>query len=173
MTDTRILNPSPCIDQDLISRACESVARLKDRKLTVVTAESCTAGLISAALAQAVGAGDVLQGSFVVYSKDQKHQVLGVDWENLRCATAVSEAVASQMLTGALAHSIADVGLAVTGVLGPEPDEDGNPVGLVFLAAGRRNAPASILRRDYGYRPHEALRRQVMFDALGLLDNVK
>jgi nicotinamide-nucleotide amidase len=174
MTDTDILNrPAACIDQALVSRAGVCIAQLKQRKLTIVTAESCTAGLVSAVLAQAEGAGEVLHGSFVAYSKDQKHQALGVDWESLRSETAVSESVVSQMLAGALAHSTADIGLAVTGVLGPKPDEDGNRVGLVFLAAGRRNAPSHVQRRDYGDQHHEALRRQVVLEALALLDVVE
>lgn len=162
----------PCIDAALVTRAAETVNRLKEKRLSVVTAESCTAGLICAVLSQAHGAGDVLHGGFVVYSKDHKAEALGVSPQLLRAHGAVNQVVAEQMLAGALAHSPADIGLAVTGVLGPEPDEDGNPVGLVILAAGRRGGPPKTLRREYGQLSHHALRWQVVLDGLELLDTV-
>jgi nicotinamide-nucleotide amidase len=161
---------APCIDAALVARAGRSVARLKARGLSVVTAESCTAGLIAAVLAQAEGAGEVLSGSFVAYSKDHKAQALGVDRELLAHTGAVNATTAAQMLRGAMAHSPADVGLAVTGVLGPDADEDGNPVGLVFFAAGPRGCAAQVERHEYGHQPHEILRRRVVIDALSLLD---
>lgn len=162
--------PAPCVDTALVERAGRTVTRLQSRRLTVVTAESCTAGLICALIAQAEGAGEVLDGSFVVYSKDHKTKALDVDRELLRRSGAVNRAVAQQMLLGALAHSPAKLGLAVTGVLGPDPDEDGNPVGRVFLAAGRRGGEAQLRQCDYGRQPHDILRRRVVLDALTLLD---
>jgi nicotinamide-nucleotide amidase len=74
------------------------------------------------------------------------------------------------MLEGALNHSPADIALAVTGVLGPDPDEDGNPVGLVFIAAGRRGCGAQVQRREYEHQSPDVLRRRVVVDALALLD---
>jgi nicotinamide-nucleotide amidase len=161
-----------CIDTTLISRANLTGTRLKARGLSVVTAESCTAGLISAALAQAEGAGEVLDGSFVAYSKDHKAEALRVDRELLERDGAVNEAVARQMVEGALANSPAGIALAVTGVLGPDPDEDGNPVGLVFLAVGERGGSIQVEKHQYGVLPHDILRHRVVLDALFLLDSI-
>jgi nicotinamide-nucleotide amidase len=158
------------IDPALVARAAGVLAALRARNLTVVTGESCTAGLIAAVLSQAEGAGDVLHGSFVTYSKTSKCAMLGLSAELLRSAGAVNATVAAMMVHGALHNSAGDLALAITGVLGPEPDEDGNPVGLVFLACGERGGTPRILRKDYGAGPHEALRRAAVLDALALLE---
>jgi nicotinamide-nucleotide amidase len=160
-----------CVDHDLIARASDVVDRLKHKHLTVITAESCTGGLVSAVLSQAPGASDVLQGGFVTYTKANKQTALGVDRELLRTQGSVSEEVARQLASGALERSPADLAIAITGVLGPEPDEDGNPVGLVFLGFRLRNGEATIVRKDYGTLPHDCLRRKTVLDALALADD--
>jgi PncC family amidohydrolase len=159
-----------CIDQSLIDRASEVVTALKESRLTIVTAESCTAGLVSAVLAQAKDAGEVLHGSFVTYSKANKSMALGVDPALLKREGSVNADVVRQLACGALDRSPADVVIAVSGVLGPSPDEDGNPVGLVFFACYRRNQPPDIQRKDYGEQPHDVLRRRVVLDALALVE---
>lgn len=169
---TPLGHDGPCIDAALVQRAARTVKRLKENKLSIVMAESCTAGLICAVLSQAEGAGETLHGGFVVYSKDHKALALGVDRELLRVQGAVNQATADQMLAGALSHSPADLALVVTGVLGPDPDEDGNPVGLVFLAAGRRDGESRTVHHEYGKQSHNVLRRQVVLDALALLEEL-
>ena len=106
--------------------------------VTLITAESCTAGRLSSALAAVDGAGKVFHGGFVTYSIGQKTLALDVEADVLRSHSAVSAPVARAMAKGALAKSRADVALAVTGVAGPERDEAGNPVGLVYVAAIHR-----------------------------------
>jgi nicotinamide-nucleotide amidase len=160
---------SACIDRELAECASKAVARLAEKKLTIVTAESCTAGLISAALSQGEGAAKVLHGSFVTYTKDNKTMALGVSRELLEQKSSVNAEVAKQLACGALERSPADIALSVTGVLGPEPDEDGNPVGLVYLACCRRGGAPNVVHKDYGDRPHDELRRAVVRDALDLL----
>ena len=159
----------PCIDRELVARANEVMRRLKAAGLSVVTAESCTAGLISAVLAQAEGAGDMLHGSFVVYTKANKAMALGVDAALLERDGSVNAQVVRQLACGALERSPADLALAVSGVLGPEPDEDGNPVGLVFLACCRRGQEPETVRKDYGDGSSETLRRATVLDALALV----
>lgn len=127
-----------CIDPELIQRANETGLRLRQAGLKVVTAESCTAGLLCAALAQCQDAGEILLGGFVTYAKAAKAQTLGVDEELLSREGAVNAAVAAQLCTGALSRSGADIALAVTGVLGPSEDEDGNPVGLIYWGSVRK-----------------------------------
>lgn len=161
-----------CIDPSLLRRAEKTVRGLRDAGLSVVTAESCTGGLIAAVLSQVEGAGDVLEGGFVVYSKQHKTRALAVDSAILSSQGAINAATAEQMVMGALDRSFADLALAVTGVLGPEPDEDGNPVGLVYLAVGRRNQAYRTEKHAYGRQPHDILRRRVVTDALTLLDGL-
>jgi nicotinamide-nucleotide amidase len=159
-----------CIPASLVRAAEWAMRRLKTQKLTAVTAESCTAGLIAASLSMAEGAGDLLHGSFVTYTKEAKSRALGVPRALLSKEGSVTRRVASDMLRGALRHSAADIALAVTGVLGPEPDEDGNPVGLVFIACQRRGARPTVVQKRYGKRSAEQLRRRTVLDALRLLD---
>ncbi|HEY3777505.1 MAG TPA: CinA family protein [Rhizomicrobium sp.] len=158
-----------CIDPSLVSRASDAVCRLRALGLTVVTAESCTAGLIASVLSQADGAGDVLHGAFVTYSKAQKCAGLGVLSELLEREGSVNEAVACALADGALARSPAGVALSVTGVLGPDPDEDGNPVGLVYLCCKRRGTPERIAHCEFGRQPPDILRRRTVCAALDLL----
>jgi nicotinamide-nucleotide amidase len=112
-----------------------------------------------------------LEGAHVAYSKEQKAMALDVDPHIMTSLGTVNDDVIVQMTAGALAHSKADIALAVSGVLGPSPDEDGNPVGLVFLAAQRRGELARIERQTYGIRPHDELRRRTVLDALALLES--
>jgi nicotinamide-nucleotide amidase len=128
----------PRIDAALVKRAAEVLELAKRNGRSIVTAESCTGGLLAAVLSEAPGASKQLHGGFVTYTKDHKTIALGIPRALLERESAVSEAVARAMAEGALARSIADISIAVTGVAGPAPDEDGNPVGLVHLAAARR-----------------------------------
>lgn len=90
-----------CIHPDLIARATETARRLRHAGLRLVTAESCTAGLISAVLAQTEGAGEVFEGGFVFYTKDAKAEALGVDEDGLQAQGAVNTIVAAEMCSGA------------------------------------------------------------------------
>jgi nicotinamide-nucleotide amidase len=128
----------PRIDAALVKRAADVLDLAMRHGRTMVTAESCTGGLLATVLSEAPGAGKQLQGGFVTYTKDQKTIALGIPRALLERESAVSAAVARAMAEGALARSIADISVSVTGVAGPTPDEDGNPVGLVHLAAARR-----------------------------------
>jgi nicotinamide-nucleotide amidase len=142
---------------------------VKRKRLTVITAESCTCGMLASRLSQAEGASQTLHGGFVTYTKANKTAALGVPADLLERKTAVCEEVARAMADGALARSPADLAVAITGVAGPEPDPDGNPVGLVHIAAARRGHPTLHLRKDYGDRGREQVLEQAMSDALSLL----
>jgi len=149
--------------------AATTLRILKARGLRVVTAESCTAGMIAAALAEAPDAGEVLEGAFVAYSKRQKTMALGVDADLLEKKGAVSEEVVRQLALGALAHSHADIALSVSGVLGPERDEDGNPVGLVCFCMTHRDGHMRVLRKTWDAEERDALSRRAVQEALRLL----
>ena len=106
------------------------------RGLRIVTAESCTGGLVAKLLTDAPGSSSWMERGFVVYSNQAKQQLLGVPEEMLMQYGAVSEPVALSMLQGALERSDAQVGLAITGIAGPGGGTLGRPVGTVWIAWG-------------------------------------
>jgi nicotinamide-nucleotide amidase len=140
-----------------------------ERRMTLATVESCTAGSLAHLLSQAEGASDTLHGGFVVYTKENKAAAVGVSKELLAAHTAVSAEVAQAMAKGGLARCPADVVVAVTGVAGPEPDEDGNPVGLVYVAAAARDGRTRFRRHDFGKRGRDEICSAAMEAALALL----
>jgi len=106
---------------------------LLERKLQLVTAESCTGGLIAAACTDLAGSSAWFERGFVTYSNEAKTELLGVEERLLRRAGAVCEGVARAMVTGALARSHAQVAVAVTGVAGPTGGSPAKPVGTVWF----------------------------------------
>jgi nicotinamide-nucleotide amidase len=154
------------ISADLAAMAKKVLALACARRLGIVTAESCTSGLLANALSEAPGAAELLHGGFVTYTKANKTAALGVPADLLRTRGAVCPEVATAMAEGALARSPADVAIAITGVAGPDKDEDGNPVGLVFIAVARKSLPSAVLERRYGDLGRDAVRERAMIDAL-------
>ena len=100
-------------DAERVLLACRA------KGLKVVTAESCTGGLVAAALTAIAGSSDVVDCSFVTYSNEAKREMLGVSWDALLGHGAVSEPVARAMASGALARSGADIAVSITGIAGP------------------------------------------------------
>mgnify|MGYP004552677387 FL=1 len=119
---------------DLSSMEQAVVSLLKEKKLTVATAESCTGGLISKRLTDISGASEVFGCGVVSYSNEVKEKLLGVKREHLEKYGAVSEAVAASMALGVQRLSGADIGVSVTGIAGPSSDCTNKPVGLVYIA---------------------------------------
>lgn len=145
------------------------LARAKQADVRVVVAESCTAGLMSQVLADAEGASQYFHGGFVTYTKEQKTRALGVSAMVLREQGAVNAEVARAMAEGALARSSAGISAAITGVAGPEPDEDGNPVGRICMAVAVRGRPVRCFERNYGNAGREAIRRRAVAEALNAM----
>jgi nicotinamide-nucleotide amidase len=106
---------------------------LLNKGLKLVTAESCTGGLISAACTDLAGSSNWFERGFVTYSNEAKTELLGVEERLLQRAGAVCEGVARAMVQGALAHSHAQVAVAVTGVAGPTGGSPAKPVGTVWF----------------------------------------
>jgi nicotinamide-nucleotide amidase len=153
-----------------IAELCTKILRtLQDCGMTVVTAESCSAGAIAEALSQAKGAGQCLHGGIVAYTKAMKTSALGVSPELLESRTAVCAEAAEAMAAGALRRSPAEVAVALTGVAGPEPDEDGNPVGLMFCAVAARSGKLRHLRIQSAQTSREAILADGIYAALSLL----
>lgn len=161
------------IDADDIERlAADVIATARSCGVTLVTAESCTAGAIANMLSRVPGAGDRLEGGFVAYTKDMKTQTLGVDPQLLAQKTAVCAEVAEAMAVGALHRSPADVAVAVTGVAGPEPDEDGNPVGLMYFCAAKKGGAPLVARRHFKDLSHDEAVAAAIGESLRMLKRV-
>ena len=143
---------------------------LQQRRLYLATAESCTAGLVAAALTQVPGSSGWFERGFVTYSNVAKEEMLGVAPATLLDHGAVSEAVVREMAEGALRHSHAQAALAVSGIAGPGGGLPDKPVGTVCFAwAALGLAVRSQTRRFEGDR--EAVRRQAVTHALhGVLE---
>jgi nicotinamide-nucleotide amidase len=142
------------------------------RKVWVATAESCTGGAVAEAITRIPGSSSWFDRAFITYTNQAKEQMLAVSRETLRGNGAVSEDVAAEMASGALAASPADVVVAVTGIAGPGGGTMTKPVGLVWAAWAYRGGPAQC-RRFVFDGDREAVRRQSVLVALqGLIDLV-
>ncbi len=122
----------------------ETLARLviddaRSRSLRIVTAESCTGGLVAGAICAIPGASDVFERGFVAYSNRAKQELLGLSGDMIADLGAVSEPVARMMAEGAVEHSHAHVAVAITGVAGPDGGSPLKPVGTVHFATARAN----------------------------------
>ena len=154
---------------DLISQAEAILEDFRKRGLKLAAAESCTGGLVTGLLTEIAGSSDVLERAFVTYSNAAKHEMLGVPEAMLAEHGAVSELVARAMAEGALAHSGADVAVAVTGVAGPGGGSAAKPVGLVHFAAARQGG--AVLHREcrFGDIGRAAVRLASVREALQLI----
>jgi len=130
---------------DLIALAARVIAENKAAGRKVALAESCTGGLVCAALTEIAGSSAVVERGFVTYSNEAKHEMLGVSTDLIDTFGAVSVAVAWSMAQGALKHSRADVAVAITGVAGPDGGSEQKPVGtVVFAKAERGEDPEAV-----------------------------
>jgi len=153
-----------------LQSAAEDVIKIaKASGVTLVTVESCTAGSLATLLADSPGAGDVFFGGFVTYAKACKENILGISPELIERYTAVSEPVARAMAKGGLAAcSGKSVAVAITCVGGPEPDDDGNPVGLTHIATASSNGE-SLHRKLVLHGDADHIRTEVLGAALSLV----
>jgi len=144
--------------------------RLLQKHLWLATAESCTGGWIAQSITDISGSSQYFDRGFVTYSNDAKQDMLDVSADTLAQHGAVSEATVKEMTLGALAHSRADIVIAVSGIAGPSGGTPEKPVGLVWHAWCWRNAePVTKVEQYLGNRFE--VRQQTVVSALkGLLD---
>ena len=155
-------------DHEIRDAAERVLTSCRKRKLKVVTAESCTGGLVAAALTAIAGSSDVVDRGFVTYSNEAKHEMVGVALDTLEKHGAVSEATARAMARGALTHSMADISVSVTGVAGPGGGSAEKPVGLVHFAAAR--AGFELIAEHHVFPgDRDGIRRLATITALSLL----
>ncbi len=136
--------------------------------IMMATAESCTGGMIAAALTLVPGSSHVVERGFVTYTNEAKQEMLGVPAPLFEAVGAVSEEVARSMAEGAIAHSRAQVAVSVTGIAGPDGGTDEKPVGLVHMAAAREGMDTRHERHVFSGDRH-AVRAQAVNAALSLV----
>lgn len=154
---------------DLRAAAKHLLELCRRRGLHVATAESCTGGLVAAALTAIAGSSDVVECGFVTYSNAAKETMLGVPAATLKQHGAVSAETAAAMAAGALGRSQADLAVAITGVAGPGGGSRQKPVGLVHFAAASRDGRRLARSRRYGKIGRRRVRERSVAEALVLL----
>ncbi len=160
------------LDGSIITQAAALLDACRARGETIVTAESCTGGLVAATLTAISGSSDVFERGFVTYANAAKSEMLGVPYWLIERHGAVSEDVARAMAGGALTHSRASLAVAVTGIAGPDGGSPEKPVGLVYFAAGRRDGPVSDEKVLFGDLGRAEIRRRSVGRALALLSSL-
>lgn len=145
---------------DRFLRACHR------RKILATTAESCTGGLIIAAMTDIPGSSSMVDRGFVTYSNEAKMDMLSVRAETLDTYGAVSRETALEMASGALAHSRAGIALAVTGIAGPDGGSAEKPVGLVWFGLAMMGRETIAEKRVFENRGRDYIRRQTVLTAL-------
>lgn len=156
---------------ELTDAAARALAACGRKGLMLATAESCTGGLVAAALTAVAGSSTVVERGFVTYSNEAKTEMLSVPAALINANGAVSELVARAMAAGALTHSRADVAVAVTGIAGPGGGSIDKPVGLVHFAAARRGG-ALITRHHVFGGDRDAVRHHATRTALEMIAQV-
>ncbi|MDQ2703165.1 MAG: CinA family protein [Pseudomonadota bacterium] len=155
----------PPSDAELQALAGTTGARLREARLSLVTAESCTGGWIAKVVTDIAGSSDWFDCGLATYSYEAKQALLGVRPETLETYGAVSRETVLEMVSGALVHSGGGVAVAVTGIAGPGGGTADKPVGTVWIAWKRRGGyPAAGMFKFDGDR--EAVRRQTVAAAL-------
>ena len=160
------------IDAELHAAARRLLDVCRARKLKLALAESCTGGLVAAALTEIPGSSDVLDRGFVTYSNAAKQEMLGLSASVLQSKGAVSKETAEAMAAGALARSGADLSAAITGVAGPGGGTAEKPVGFVHFAAARRDGRRLQRERRYGDVGRAEIRRRSVLEALAMLEEL-
>jgi nicotinamide-nucleotide amidase len=156
-------------DTDITAQAAQLVDLCRRKQLILATAESCTGGLIAAAITSVPGSSDVFDAGFITYSNAAKRSMLGVPAALIASAGAVSEDVARAMADGAIRQSKADFAVAVTGVAGPGGGSAMKPVGLVHCAVASRNGGTVHLELHLGEIGRGAVRSHTVRHALQMV----
>ena len=150
-----------------LDQARSLLAQMDAKGMTLSTAESCTGGLIAAALTAIAGSSSVVKEGFVTYANDAKQKMVGVRPETLAAHGAVSEDVAREMAEGARARAGVSLALSCTGIAGPGGATPGKPVGLVFIGCAYEGA-ATLVERHVFPGDRAAVRAATVAAALDL-----
>jgi nicotinamide-nucleotide amidase len=153
----------------LIEQATALLDLCRSKKLRIATAESCTGGLIAASLTEIPGSSKVVERGFVTYSNEAKQAMLGVPVQTLSAFGEVSRETAEAMAKGALAHSLAELAVSVTGVAGPDGGSPEKPVGLVHFAAALNGGRLIHREKRFGDIGRAQVRHASVVEALAML----
>jgi nicotinamide-nucleotide amidase len=156
-------------DDEVIAAVKGFLEIAKEKNLTAAAAESCTGGLVSAAISEIPGSSLVLDRGFVTYSNEAKQQMLGVTPGTIDFYGAVSKECAEEMAKGALAHAQVDLAVSITGIAGPTGAVAGKPIGLVYFCAASRSGRIIAHDRKFGAIGREKVRRASVLQALAML----
>jgi nicotinamide-nucleotide amidase len=159
-------------DDEITTAVNKLLDRCKQKKLTVATAESCTGGLVAAAISEISGSSSVLDRGFVTYSNEAKQQMLGVAPATIDVYGAVSTECAAEMAKGALAHAQVDLAVSITGIAGPTGATPGKPIGLVYFCAASRSGRILAHDRKFGDIGRTKVRRASVLQALAMLQEL-
>jgi nicotinamide-nucleotide amidase len=157
------------MDAQVRAAAIQVLDACRAQGLMIATAESCTGGLVIAALTDIAGSSDVIDRGFVTYSNTAKMAMLGVLPETLEAEGAVSRQTAEAMAQGAIANSNADLAVAVTGIAGPGGGSIDKPIGLVHFAAAARDGRLTHREMRFGDLGRAEVRRRSVLLALDML----
>ncbi len=152
-------------------RAANLLERYRNAGLMIVTAESCTGGLVAGLLTEIPGSSSVVERGFVTYSNEAKNECIGVPMDLIIAHGAVSAQVAAAMAEGALRHSHAHISVAITGVAGPGGGSPEKPVGLVQFATAKKGGQTINREMRYGDPGRGAIRQLAVATALDLLES--
>ncbi len=156
------------LDSHVIEKAAEVIATCQKAGLMVATVESCTGGLVSAALTAVPGSSAVVDRGFVTYTNEAKTELVGVPAELIARVGAVSAEVAAAMATGGLAHSNAQIAVSLTGIAGPGGGTDTKPVGLVHFGCARTGRKV-VLHHEIFAGDRTAIRQAAVLRALEMI----
>jgi nicotinamide-nucleotide amidase len=154
---------------DLTDLARQVLAACEKAGIMLATAESCTGGMIAAALTDIAGSSKVVDRGFVTYSNEAKQDMLGVRSETLAAHGAVSRETALEMAAGALANSRAGIAISVTGIAGPDGGTPEKPVGLVWFGQALAGGDPSAESRQFEDRGRAFIRQEATRHALQML----
>ena len=155
-------------DHEMRDAAERVLHACRKRGLKLVTAESCTGGLVAATLTAIAGSSDVVERAYVTYANEAKREMLGVPWDALLGHGAVSDPVARAMAEGAIKNSTADVAVAITGIAGPGGGSAAKPVGLVHFACTTESKTSHLVVR-FGDLGRAGIRQAAVREALQLI----
>ena len=166
------MSQSNFFSDDLMATAAALLDSARAQRLKIVSAESCTGGLIAALLTEIPGSSDVLERGYVTYSNVAKVECLGVSAQLIEQHGAVSREAALGMVDGAVKHAHADLGVAVTGVAGPDGGTAQKPVGCVHIAVHRKGHLTRHKEYQFGNIGRSAIRLATVREALALIQKM-
>jgi nicotinamide-nucleotide amidase len=157
---------------DIENTAIQVGSALKSHGFMLVTAESCTGGMITGAVTNIAGSSEWFERGFITYSNEAKHEMLGVPQDILTRYGAVSEATVREMVAGALHHSHAQVALAVSGIAGPAGGMPDKPVGTVWFAWGIKGRQCTARLHHLSGNRSEIRMKSVCIALHGILEQL-